>query len=141
MAAPKENKFALGNSGGRPPIYDNPEEAHEKCNEYFLYCIDKEEKPTITGLALYLGFSSRSTLNEYAKKEEFSYIIKRAMLVVENSYENSATTFDMFALKNMGWKDKTETDITTKGQSLNNYSDLTDEELRQKYDAIKKPIN
>jgi len=48
----------------------------------------------------------------------FSYIIKNAMLVVENSYEMSGNNFDIFALKNMGWKDKHETDITTNGNDV-----------------------
>ena len=34
------------------------------------------------------------------------------MLAVENSYETNGTAFDIFALKNMGWKDKTEVEQT-----------------------------
>lgn len=113
MGAPIGNKFALGlTTSGRPPIYsDNDEgfkELKNKCIEYFELCTNNSDKATITGLALYLGFSSRGTLNEYAKKEVFSDLIKRAMLTVENSYEKSGTSFDIFALKNMGWVDKTE---------------------------------
>lgn len=133
MPAPKGNKFALGlDTSGRPPIYTNDivgyNQVKEKCVKYFEVCQELNEKATITGLALYLGFSSRSTLNEYAKKEVFSNIIKRAMLTVENSYENSGTSFDMFALKNMGWKDKTE--VT----NVNHDVPLTKEEI----ESIKK---
>ena len=71
---------------------------------------EDKEKPTITGLTLYVGFCSRSSWDDYSDREGFSYIVKRAKLTVENSYEKSGTTFDMFALKNMGWKDKTEVD-------------------------------
>lgn len=111
MAAPKGNKFALGlENSGKPPIYSNDEkgfiELQEKVIAYFDECEQNKEKATITGLALRLGFSARKTLYEYAKKEVFGNLIKRAMLTVENSYENSGTTFDMFALKNMGWEDK-----------------------------------
>lgn len=117
MVFQKGNKFALGlDTSGRPPIYANDDEGYallrDKCLEYFDECDIKEEKPNITGLALFLGFSSRGTLNEYAKKPVFSDIVKRAMLAVENSYENSGSTFDIFALKNMGWTDKTEVDQT-----------------------------
>ena len=42
---------------------------------------------TITGLALALGFCDRQSLNDYEKKEEFSFIVKRARLMVESSYE------------------------------------------------------
>ena len=120
-AAPKGNKFALGlTTSGRPPIYSNDAEGFEqvknKCIEYF----ERDEKATITGLALYLGFSCRDTLYEYAKKDVFSDLIKRAMLMVENSYELSATSFDIFALKNMGWKDKTEVEQTNKTINVTN---------------------
>jgi len=95
--------------GGRPPIYSTPEELEALCNEYFkqaegeyeevtkidddgkkykerIYSVP-EEKITITGLALYLGFCSRSTLYEYEKKEGFSYIIKKAQMVVPGCTE------------------------------------------------------
>ena len=110
----KGNKFALGLVGGRPRIFDTPGDMEDKCVEYFKYCIDNDEKPTITGLTLYVGFCSRASWDDYAKRKGFSYIVKRAKLTVENSYETSATTFDMFALKNMGWKDKNETDVNIK---------------------------
>lgn len=107
----KENKYKEGNNGGRPPTFETPEDLDSKCLEYFKSCIDNKEKPTITGLTLYVGFSSRSSWDDYQKRSGFSYIVKRAKLTVEHSYEMSATTFDMFALKNMGWKDKTEVDL------------------------------
>ncbi len=109
MAAPVGNKFAVGNNGGRPPLYGNVEDLKIKCNEYFQQCADNFEKATVTGLALYLGFCTRASLDDYAEKsEEYLYVIKRAKLTVENSYEKSGQMFDIFALKNMGWKDKQE---------------------------------
>lgn len=110
MAAAPGNKYALGNNGGRPVIYDDAETLSAKCLEYFEYCIENTEKATITGLALYLGFESRKTLYNYGEKQEFLHIIKRACLTVENSYELSGGTIDIFALKNMGWVDKSEVD-------------------------------
>jgi len=111
MAAPKGNKFALGNTGGRPAHFETPEELEKKCAEYFTHCQDNEEKPTITGLTLFVGFSSRSSWDDYDKKNEFSYIVKRAKLAVENSYENHGQTIDIFALKNMGWADKQQLEL------------------------------
>jgi len=108
MAAEVGNKYAIGNNGGRPPIWGSVEELNEKITTYFNDCKDQNIKATITGLALYLGFDSRQSLYDYEKKEEFSYVIKRAKLAVENSYEMGGTAFDIFALKNMGWKDKQE---------------------------------
>lgn len=122
MAAPVGNKYALGNKGGRPAHYETPEDLHKKCIAFFKNCNKNKEKATITGLALFLGFSSRSSFDDYEKKgEEFSYIIKRAKLTVENSYELSGQTFDIFALKNMGWKDKTEMDVRTPEGIIINY--------------------
>ena len=122
MAAPKGNKFALGNNGGRPPHFDTPKKLEEKVVEYFDNCqpeFDDENKiielnpPSVSGLALFLGFASRSSFDDYIKRgEEFSYIIKRAKLAIECHYEEGlnyqAPTGKIFALKNMGWSDKTE---------------------------------
>lgn len=120
MSAPKGNKFALGlTTNGRPPKFNTAEEVEIKCAEYFQNCEDEKSKATITGLALFLGFESRQSIHDYKDNEVFSYVIKRAMLAVENSYETSGSAFDIFALKNMGWKDKTETDITTNGKEVN----------------------
>ena len=105
MGAPIGNKYAIGNTGGRPPMFATRGELADRVNEYF----NQDGKHTITGLTLFLGFESRSSLDAYCdKNEEFKYIIKRAKLCVENSYERSGQAFDIFALKNMGWKDKTE---------------------------------
>lgn len=122
MAAPLGNIFALGNDGGRPAKYKNAEELNNKIIEYFesyINCDFKEEKqpvlghkPTITGLALYLGFESRQSFYDYIKKEEFSYVLKKASLYVEMQYEmlleSKAATGAIFALKNMGWVDRKE---------------------------------
>tara|TARA_R110002012_G_scaffold25023_2_gene82995 strand:+ start:1033 stop:1416 length:384 start_codon:yes stop_codon:yes gene_type:complete len=108
MGAPKGNKYALGNNGGRPPIFEKPEDLEEKCLGYFEHCRENTEKPTITGLTLFVGFCERKSWDDYAKRKEFLHVVKRAKLTVENSYEVSAGTFDIFALKNMGWKDKQE---------------------------------
>lgn len=113
MGAAVGNIYALGNSGGRPAHYETAEELRDSVIAYFDYCKDSGEKVTITGLTLYLGFASRSSLDDYAKRnDEYSYIIKRAKLAVENKYEQSGETIDIFALKNMGWKDKTEHGFT-----------------------------
>lgn len=112
MAAPKHNLFALGNNGGRPRKYDTSEEMEVKVNEYFNWCIDSKTELTVTGLALYLGFSSKQSLYEYQENKEFTDLIKKARTAVEMSYELDLRTFKfggaVFALKNMGW-----TDVTT----------------------------
>ena len=120
MSAPLGNKYAEGlDNSGRPPIYDEPIKLYERITEYFNSCIppddDEETKHsfiTITGLCLYCGFESRQSFYAYEQKQEFSYIIKRARLVIENAYElglqGRTPTGAIFALKNMGWFDRQE---------------------------------
>lgn len=156
MAAPEGNQNALGNNGGRPPIYTDAEKLEENVIEYFtwckgeyeeregvrtetkgkgkdaitttetysyMFCVREPEIPSITGLAIFLGFNSKSTLYEYAERIEFSDSIKKGLLQIENKYEkglwNDKPTGVIFALKNMGWSDKKEVDHTTKGESIN----------------------
>ena len=93
---------------GRPPIWDDPEAFEKSVEEYF-----KDNKtPTWSGLALYLGFASRDSLNDYKKKEGFSDPIKKALMRIENGYEQRLFSQNVagaiFALKNFGWKDKQE---------------------------------
>lgn len=120
MAAPKGNQFAKGlTNSGKPPIYSSPEDMELKINDFFDSLIDEKQeykkRPTITGLALYLGFDSRSTFYEYKKNIEYSYMLKRASLVIEMSYEemllSKTCTGSIFALKNMGWKDSQEIEV------------------------------
>lgn len=154
---------------GRPALFDTVEDLENLISDYFIHIqgdfewkcktnLDGEEEdykqytrdaenPSITGLALYLGFESRQSVYDYEKKNDlFSYTIKRARLRVEAFYEQAllsrASTGAIFGLKNFGWSDRQEIDHTTKGQSLNgkDLSKLTDEELRT-MDAIEKKLN
>ena len=140
------NKNAVGNNGGRPAMYDCPVELEEKIEDYFNWCQgDKEERegerviknkdgskvtetytydfwlrepesPSITGLAIHLGFESRQSMYDYLKKPEFTYIIKKGLLKVENTYEKGLWTNSpsgvIFALKNMNWTDRMAIDQT-----------------------------
>ena len=135
------------NKGGRPPIYKNPEDLSNKIDEYFIYVkgeyIEKEttnvvtfetetykewirvpERITVTGLALFLGFADRQSLQDYKKKPKFSFPIKRAMTRIEQEYESNLfgrnVAGSIFALKNFGWTDKSQVGIdhTTGGQPM-----------------------
>jgi hypothetical protein len=133
MAAPKGNKNALGNNGGRPALYDSIEELQLKIDEYFNNPPDHRtvvfekgtiELPiyTIAGLAYFLGFESRQSFYAYEDKIEFSYTIKRARLRIEKGYEQNLQfnnpTGSIFALKNMGWHDKSEIEQSVNITSL-----------------------
>lgn len=104
----------IKNLGGRPPIYE-PNESNYKivadlCNSYFETDEMLTSPPTVTGLTLHLGFESKDTLYSYAKKDGFSYSIKRALLNIEQYHEIATAAGDkctgnIFILKNFGWKD------------------------------------
>lgn len=96
---------------GRPPIYNTVDEMLPKLQAW-EQDVSSGSKPTVTGLCLALDFDSKDTLYAYRDKPDFSYPIKKALLIVENGYEKALrennATGSIFALKNMGWKDKTE---------------------------------
>lgn len=116
---------------GRPLFYDTPEKMEQKIDEYFaVACRDeivKDEEgrvvvdtkgrpvikfhpPTVSGLAVYLGFFNRQGLYDYVKREDFSGTIKKAISRIEDYAEKQLTvgnsTGAIFWLKNHGWKDK-----------------------------------
>lgn len=143
-----KNKKTEKNLGGRPAFFKTPKALENKINQYFDDCPDRKtiilkgtdgsqmpfdiKAPTICGLALFLGFSSRSSFNDYINRgEEFSRIVKKARTRIELEYEkklhDGQCTGAIFALKNMGWADKVEnTNINTKN--------LSAEELKQLFD-------
>lgn len=116
---------------GRPPMYATKEEIQEKIDEYFKECegtvlrdsndepiFDKYGQPviigmrppTVTGLALALGFTSRQALLNYEGKEEFVDTIMRAKARVEQYAEERLFDRDgshgaQFSLRNnfKGW--------------------------------------
>ncbi len=115
---------------GQPPIYKDAKELQSNIDKYFNEGVDKKKVlagkkgeqqlveipiPTITGLCYYLGFASRQSFYDYEDRDGFSYTIKRARLFIEKEYEMQLqvgnTTGAIFALKNMGWMDKTQTDL------------------------------
>lgn len=103
-------------AGGRPRHYETPEELQAAVDGYFTHIEEKKEPATVTGLALHIGFESRQSIYDYEEDGQFSYIIKNARLRVECEYEkrlsaSQSPTGAIFALKNMGWKDKTEQEI------------------------------
>jgi hypothetical protein len=74
---------------------------------------DREpQPPTLSGLALYLGFTSRQTFEEYEINGKHAPLLKRARLRIESEYEKKlhyqSSTGAIFALKSLGWTDKTE---------------------------------
>jgi len=95
--------------------YRTPGALQKAVDNYFENCNDK---PTICGLALGLGFMNRVSLLDYIKKGgKYANVIKKAKGRVEAAYErdlrSSRVSGAIFALKNMGWTDRQ--DLTLKG--------------------------
>lgn len=93
--------------------YQKPTEMRKVIVAYFAKCKKDKEKPTICGLALTLGFTSRTSLLNYeGYSEKFKEIMSVAKLQIEESYEKQLRdvhpTGAIFALKNFGWKDTKE---------------------------------
>jgi len=132
---------------GRPAFFDTPEQLQEAIDKYFETCkptvlevngkpvLDKSGQPvielnppTVSGLALFLGFSCRQNLYRYGEREAFCDTIKKAIARIENFAEhqlltNQKPTGAIFWLKNHGWKAEEirEQRIDLKG-SISNFS-------------------
>ncbi|MFD1255723.1 terminase small subunit [Mucilaginibacter terrae] len=85
------------------------------------------QPPTLSGLALHLGFESLQAFEAYEKNGRFAAILKRARLQIEAEYEKmlhqQPATGAIFALKSLGWLykptgDAPVSDITIKIEIL-----------------------
>lgn len=107
--------FAKGNQYGKKPRYKTPEEIQVKIDQYFEDCkgtllvdhngdpllnrwgdpvyLDRKP-PTVTGLALALGFKTRRALMLYQAKKEFMDVILEAKSRIELYNEEQLYTRD-----------------------------------------------
>lgn len=136
------NKKAVG----RPPKFKTKEEIQEKIDRYFESCegeilknskgevvLDRfgkpvyidQKPPTVTGLALALGFSGRQSLLNYQSKAEFVDTIMRAKSRVEEYTEQRLFDRDgsdgaKFSLRNnfRGWDDKPQSEMDQEEQRI-----------------------
>lgn len=104
---------AVGMFGGRPEIWNSPDDLLQAVNEVFEECKRRKVPFTITRLAAELRVH-RDTLYDYAKNKgdkRFSDILRIARLHSEASMEEGMLTSGkpigyIFALKNhFGWRD------------------------------------
>lgn len=131
------------NAVGRPPKYKTKEEMQEKIDAYFEECEGKilednsgnpvlnkfghpvvinQRPPTITGLALALGFTSRQALLNYQGKKEFVDTITHAKSKVEQYTEERLFDRDgvngaKFSLTNnfKGWSERQQVEVEGAG--------------------------
>ena len=105
MAAPKGNKFALGNKGGRPRKW-TPAKRKELLELFHKY-IEETEIPVIAEFA-YLNWISLQKLYEF---DEFRESLKIAITKKQANLEKGGlgnkinTTMAIFSLKQLGWSD------------------------------------
>ena len=138
---------------GRPLKYKTAEEMQKGIDEYFELCRPKYatdadgnvlkdnrgnpiielNPPTITGLALHLGFCNRSAMYDYEARGEFCHAVKTARSRCEQWVEtnglagNTPPAMAIFALKNYGWTDKQEIEHSGKQEIV--YIDKSDADL------------
>jgi len=140
---------------GRPPKFPDGESMQRVIDGYFLACagepvIDFEsgemklnksgqpvligsKPPTMSGLALELGFNSRTSLFLYEAKDEFVNIIARAKAKVEEyaesrlfDKEGSAGAKFALSCNFAGWRE--HLDISQNNLNINVNTDITAEE-------------
>lgn len=128
-------------TGGRPPKYRSPKAMQTAIDAYFDSCVgeilrDDEGKPmvgksglpvmkgqrppTMTGLALALGFADRSSLLDYKAKPRFEAVVRRAISRIEQYteerlFDREGSAGARFSLQNnfKGWKQGTEVTLNT----------------------------
>lgn len=122
--------------GGRPPKYSSVEDLQAAIDAYFDACkgevlrdadgrpvlykgnpvIVGEKPPTVTGLALALGFTGRQALLDYQAKRQFADTITRAKARCEayaeaRLFDRNGTNGAQFSLRcNFGWSDASDRD-------------------------------
>lgn len=96
------------------PFFETPEAMQEAIDRFF----EEEKSPTITGLALYLGFCDRHSFYDYEKKDLFTHTIKKARARMVAYYEQKVVgnqaAGPIFMLKNFGYSDKQEIDLNAR---------------------------
>lgn len=110
----------LANARGRPRKLESAVHFDDLVDAYIDFCYEVDEPLTITGLALFVGFHNQRDLHRFRSEQpDFAPSVNRAIAMVESAYERNlhgtTSTGSIFALKNFGWTDKTEHEITGAG--------------------------
>lgn len=108
------------NPVGRPRKYQDPEHFAAKVDAYFARMEKLNRAPSMSEIALDLGFCDRRSFTEYEDYEpEFSDTVKKARLRVEIDRQQRLINRDTFTAgvifdlkNNHGWKDKTEQELS-----------------------------
>lgn len=114
----------------------------ERVIDYLEQCERDEKLPTVSGLALALGFRSRMSLLRYEKEEGYEKyfdLIAFAKLKIMEAREDALTNGRgnviglIFALKNAGeesWTDKNESKVVTQDATIKGFQLIEDDGKR-----------
>ena len=128
---------------GRPPKYKSPQDMSDKIDAYFIHCAKGEKierlnkrlelikynqriAPTMTGLSLFLGFMSNSSLTDYKQRhKDYSDIITCARSRVKTDLIQGAIsglyeqrTVQLILVTDYGMMPRTAVDVTSKGERI-----------------------
>ena len=118
----KRKSGRQGEGGGQPPKYANAKALETIALKYFSKCSKTRELPSKAGLLYHLDIS-RETYSQYRKKypDTISKFNKYIEMHWVGRLAGNAATGAIFYLKNAfkeDYKDKQETDITSKGEQV-----------------------
>ena len=103
------------NKGGRPPRFKTADELQAKIDEYKEHCKNEGELPSFAGLADFIQIN-RQRLYDYEEREELADTIKNVRGWIQKEWiqllGTKASTGAIFMLKNFGWSDKQEHEVT-----------------------------
>lgn len=150
----------MANNAGRPPRYKTADEMQAAIDKYFKDCegeiaLDAEgeyivtkygylykvapQPPTVTGLALALGFNSRQSLLNYEGKLEFVDTVMRGKARVEAYAESRLFDKDgangaKFSLANnfRSWRESQNVEISGKDGGPIQYEDMSAEDRQRR---------
>lgn len=125
-------------AGGRPLKLQSRKKVQEAIDGYFEKCEREKTPVTLMGLCVVLGIS-KECFGDYLKgggdHALISDLIKRAHRRIEQAYEERGLkaqnpAFCIFVLKNMGWFDRQDVNVSATLRP-SSYSEEEEAELRE----------
>ena len=122
----------LDTKRGRPTIFSSREECKEEVEGYFKLCYEYDMLPTVSSMALYLGFGRDALYSQAANPTcDFSDILKQAIATCQTYQETPALDGTLsapvwiFSAKNyFGMKDTQDISVSNGNQIQNSTSTM-----------------
>lgn len=106
---------------GMPLKIETPLIMQKKIDAYFDKCAEEGKRHTVAGFCRSIGLTLNSLNNYTFKGEEFQKVVEDGKLRLAEEIELDGTTnskntiLDIFLLKQLGYKDNKNTDVTVTG--------------------------